>query len=61
MTQKELTDALIKAGHSPNKALELAIDVFRGDNITRAWVRTLLGGVFRERINFDDDKQKANQ
>ena len=61
MTQQELTNALIKAGHSPNKALELSIDAFRGDNITRAWVETLLDGVFRESINFDVGKQKADQ
>ena len=54
MTQSELAKALTDAGQSPVKALEIAIECKRGDNIARAWARTLLGGVFKERINFDE-------
>jgi hypothetical protein len=41
MTRPEIIAALVTAGHTPTKALEIAIDVERGDRVALRWLHTL--------------------
>lgn len=38
MTRQDIYKMLVKDGHSPQKALEIAIDFERGNATARAWV-----------------------
>jgi hypothetical protein len=41
MTRKPLIQELVRAGHSAEKALQIAIDVERGDGRAKLWIFVL--------------------
>lgn len=46
-TRDKIVALLIEAGHSPDKALEIAIDAGRGDYHAKQWIKKARKAVLR--------------